>query len=287
MCHTPSPIYIEGFGAILIALPWHGRAVRQFDDVVDEDFVVAPRLPRPVLVNLRAVERCALETLPDKLASLRRDFDAACEVRDWRGCLCRRSLQMCATLSGARASHRGARLFATVRTPAMKSNAGVLVQALKSDGRAANWLGVCTDVLDLAGWLTNGAYDACVLRSVAGRAVLGAGAAGDEELTLNTLESFSLLSAFLRRRVVRYVLNGADDSPDSYVDPAFDSADGACNPVTYRATAVQFVAVACLSVFVQVRRRVLCCGWRVRDGRSGEAGDGVDSECSPVVATRP
>jgi hypothetical protein len=126
-------------------------------------------------------------------------------------------------------------------------------QAFKSDARATSWLAVCTDVLNLAEWLSTGDYEACVLRSVAGRAVLGAHS-GDEELTLNTLESYTSLLPLLRRRVARYVLTGGDDDTvDGFVDPDVGGPNGNCNPATYRATAVLFVAAASLSFFVQVR----------------------------------
>jgi hypothetical protein len=53
----------------------------QFDDCVDEDFVVAPRPVRPVLLDLSALETCVIETLPAKVAHIREQFDVASAVR--------------------------------------------------------------------------------------------------------------------------------------------------------------------------------------------------------------
>jgi hypothetical protein len=58
-------------------------------------------------------------------------------------------------------------------------------QPFVADPRAAPWLAVCSDVLDLAGHLCVGDYAACILDTAVGRAVLGpAVEAGEAQMSV-------------------------------------------------------------------------------------------------------
>jgi hypothetical protein len=203
-----------------------------FDDFVEED-VPRVREPRPLLLNLPLVEQLVIETKPVRLQAIRAAF--ASEVRQCHACV-----------TG---------MQALVLPYRFLQHAGIAA----SDPRAL-WIGVCKEYLDTACWIATGDFSSVLLSSAAGRAVLGA--LSEDQASLATLQSFDLLTQYLRRRASRFILHG-DGDVDAFVNP--DSTSDHCwnTPTTLRAASVLHVAVALLNLFTQVRPALLLelYGW--------------------------
>ena len=121
---------------------------------------------------------------------------------------------------------------------------------VKDTDSLGSWVAICKDYLDLACWVVSGDYKACILSSVAGRAVFGA--ESDDLATMEILESFDALVAFMKRRASRFIRHG-DGESDGFVNPDPASLSAWNTPAALRAASVTLVGVATLSLFMQVR----------------------------------